>query len=67
MTVVSYRYWLTDGAESEREVSKEEWVAAERAAGFHNAMGRPEEPGTAAWSAGHISGRLEYVTTKRVS
>ena len=67
MTVVSYRYWLTDGAEPEREVSMEEWVAAERAAGFHNTMGRPEEPGTAAWSAGHMSGRVEYVTGAQAS
>lgn len=65
--MVAYRYWLTDGAEPERLVSKEEWVAAERDAGFLNTMGRSEEPATWSWSGGHMSGRLEFVTEARQS
>lgn len=56
-----FRYWLTDGSEPEREVTMAEWVAAEREAGFHNTMGRPEEPATWSWGAGHMSGRVEFV------
>lgn len=49
------RYFLTE----EREVTKEEFVAAERKAGFHNTMGQPLEPATASFSNGKISGRTE--------
>jgi hypothetical protein len=31
------------------EVDKETWIAAERAAGFHNTMGQPNEPSTSYW------------------
>lgn len=41
----------------EHEVSKAEYVQAEREAGFHNTMGQPKEPGTASFSNGLISGR----------
>lgn len=58
----TYRYYLSFGGSKERhEVTKPEWVAAERAAGFHNTMGRPDEPGTGGFSDGHIRGSLEYV------
>lgn len=39
-------------------VSKEEWVRAERAAGFVNTMGHPNEPGTHSFSNGLIEGRI---------
>lgn len=32
------------------EVSKEEYVRAERGAGFRNTLGKPDEPATAAFS-----------------
>ncbi len=55
-----YRYYLTE----EREVTKEEYVAAERRAGFYNTMGQPEEPATASFSGQcgdtEIRGRTEY-------
>jgi hypothetical protein len=60
-TVLGYRYWLTLDGGKEHEVSKEEWVRAERAAGFHNTMGHYNDPGTASWSAMGNSGRIEYV------
>jgi hypothetical protein len=46
-------YWLKNSAQDPwREVSKEEWVAAERAAGFYTAgASRPNEPATAAWGS----------------
>lgn len=59
------RYFLSvDGhPETETEVSKEEWVKAERRAGFNNTMGHPEEPGTGGFSGGGIRGRIE--TTRK--
>lgn len=63
--MVAFRYWLTDGAEPEREVTMQEWVAAERAAGIYNTQGREDEPAKWGWSGGHMSGRLEYVTEAR--
>ncbi len=41
------------------EVTKKEWVRAERAAGFHNTMGKPDEPGTGGFSNGNIRGIIE--------
>ena len=45
------RYWLSDVIHPPqwREVTKEEYVRAERQAGFHNSMGYPDEPATAAF------------------
>jgi hypothetical protein len=61
---VSDRYYLTE----EREVTKAEYVRAERRAGFFNTLGEPEEPATASFSGtaeGHpVSGRTEYVRTE---
>lgn len=54
------RYWLQDGSSPPVQVTKAEYVAAERAAGFRNPYGRSEDPACASWSAGHMSGRIEY-------
>ena len=62
---VTYRYFVRFGDSPEQEVSKERWVAVERQAGFHNTLGHPEEPATAAFSTtayGGIEGRKERVT-----
>lgn len=60
------RYYLTLGDSPEQEVTKAEFVRAERAAGFRNTLGQPDEPATAAFSgpvAGRpTSGRTRYVT-----
>lgn len=50
------RFWLRDN--SWREVSKEEWVRAERAAGFRNTMGEPDEPATSSFSARRVAGTI---------
>ena len=60
------RYYLTLGDAPEREVTKAEYVRAERRAGFYNTLGQPDEPATASFS-GPVSGRptrgrTEYVT-----
>jgi len=62
------RYFLTE----EREVTKEEFVAAERRAGFRNTMGKPKEPATAGFSTTRyyegerysetVKGRVEFTT-----
>lgn len=59
------KYYLADSYEDEWvEVTKEEYVMAERAAGFFNTMGRPDEPATAGFSSSnyHKVGRLRYIT-----
>lgn len=55
----SYRYEVNG-----REVSKNEYVAAERRNGFYNTLGQPNEPATASWSNGRTgeSGRMIFVS-----
>lgn len=52
-------YWVDD-----QEVSKEEYVRAERANGFHNSMNQPDEPATSSWSKATSTeshhGRITY-------
>lgn len=54
---MSGRFWvsLNDG-HTWREVTKLEYVALERAMGFNNTMGEPEEPATAAFSRNRVRG-----------
>lgn len=55
------RYYLsvTAGGKAHRVyVTKEEWVAAEQAAGFRG--GRRGEPSTGGWGSGSLSGGIEY-------
>ena len=59
MTDTTIRYFLSLGGGPKREVTKAEWVAAERSAGFTG--GRPGEPSTGGFGNGSISGTLEYV------
>lgn len=61
------RYFLgVDGhPETEVEVTKAEFVRAERNAGFHNTMGRPDEPATGGFGNGSIRGRVELVFPDR--
>lgn len=52
------RYWLrADHQTRWDEVSKADYVAAERNAGFHNTLGQPEEPATSAFSGKGMNGR----------
>jgi len=49
----------------EVEVSREEWVRAERQAGFYPSGGDPlDEPCTACFSARGVQGRVEYAREK---
>lgn len=57
------RYFLKLQFEPEsayREVSKEEFVRAERNAGFRNTMGQPLEPATGGFSGHGVSGKVQY-------
>lgn len=59
-----YRYFLRAGYGTDEpweEVTKAEFVAGERAAGFHNTMGQPDEPATAGFGGHGVSGRVQYV------
>lgn len=61
------RYWLghtAGGKFHEHEATKEEYVRYERAAGFRNTLGQPDEPATAGFSGGGLRGRLEYRTCR---
>lgn len=55
----TYRYFLTLAGGPKREVTKAEWVAAERSAGFRG--GRPGEPSTGGFGNGYVNGSMEYV------
>lgn len=52
-----YKYFVNDA-----EVTKEEFVAAERRNGFHNTLGQLAEPATGGFSnsATGDKGRVEY-------
>jgi hypothetical protein len=60
------KYYLADADDRDNwtEVTKEEYVRAERAAGFRNTLGRPEEPATAGFSSTnyHKVGKVRYIT-----
>ena len=56
------RYYLTVDSGPEREVSMEEWVAAEREAGISNTAGHPDLPATSGFAGKSTGGRIEYVT-----
>ena len=57
---MSDRYFLKTDWTNWKEVTKEQWVRAERSAGFHNTMGQPDEPGTGGFSAYGVCGKLLY-------
>jgi hypothetical protein len=61
---VTYRYFLSTDLTEEWEVTMQEWVAAERRAGFTNTLGHPERPGTAGFGTTQfdgLAGRIERV------
>jgi hypothetical protein len=66
MTVLAYRYWLKDDQGTEREVTMQEWVAAEHAAGHGNKFAY-NMPAHGWWSSttarrdDAVSGRIEYI------
>lgn len=49
-------YWVRYGDLNWVEVDEAEYVRVERAAGFHNTLGQPDKPGTAAFSNGVLEG-----------
>jgi hypothetical protein len=56
-----YKYYLKPDWQTEwTEVTKEEFVKAERAAGFRNTMGEPNEPATSGFSGHGMNGRKRY-------
>lgn len=57
------RYFLKgdwQGEEGWVEVTMEQFVKAERTAGFHNRLGRPDLPATAGFSGGGVQGKVDY-------
>jgi len=62
---MSDKYFLEYAGEDEREVTKEEFVRAERAAGFRNKLGQPDEPATAGFGADGVHGHVMYVSDSK--
>lgn len=62
--VYTTKYYLKGDWQPEdawQEVTKEVFVRAERAAGFRNTMGKPNEPATGGFSGGSTQGRVRYI------
>lgn len=58
---MSERYYLkADFMDEEKEVTKQEYINAEQAAGFHSKFGL-NAVATGSFGGGGISGRTEYV------
>jgi hypothetical protein len=57
MSDTEFFYLKTDWT-NWKNVTKEQFVSAERAAGFHNTMGQPDEPGTGGFSGHGTTGRI---------
>lgn len=54
------KYFLTEKGNAEKEVSKQDYVDAERLNGFYNTLGYPEEPATSAFGGMYHQGRTEF-------
>lgn len=55
------RYFLKSEWETSwTEVSEEQFVRAERAAGFRNIWGPDDKPATGGFSSGSVAGRVRY-------
>jgi hypothetical protein len=59
------RFFLKYGAEDWHEVTREEWIRAERAAGFQPKIASTDPrywttEATGGFSSGNVSGRVEY-------
>ena len=50
------RYFLKRGDAAWEEVTKAQFVSAERGAGFHNTLGQPDEPATGGFGNGGLGG-----------
>ncbi len=61
MSEYTYRYFLSVCNGPKQEVTKAEWVAAERSAGFYPKGGGSTEPATGGFGNGTINGTIEYV------
>jgi hypothetical protein len=55
-----FLYAILGTEKIEREVGLDDYVAAERAAGFRGHGPERNRPATAAWSSGNVGGRVEY-------
>lgn len=56
------KYYLSSEVHPEREVTEQEFIRAEQAAGFHSKFGR-DHVATGGFSRGDVSGRVVYVDT----
>lgn len=61
---MAIRYYLAEGEQPECEVTKAEFVAAERRCGFINSMNQPDEPATAGFGHPNAKGRVVFTTAE---
>lgn len=54
------KYFLQEKLGDYQEVSKEDYVDAERLNGFYNTLGYPEEPATSAFTGMYHQGYTEF-------
>lgn len=62
MPRLNQKYYLSSEVHPEREVTEQEFIRAEQAAGFHSKFGR-DHVATGGFSRGDVSGRVVYVDT----
>lgn len=55
------KYYLSHPQLGEKEVTKEEFIQAERAAGFRSKSGRDDVCATGGFSGNGISGHVRYI------
>lgn len=61
MSEYSIKYFLSHEILGEKEVTKEEFIKAERQAGFYPKSGNCEDCATSGFSRGSISGTVKYI------
>lgn len=58
-------YYLSHPVFGKKQVTKEEFIAAERQAGFFPKSGNPEDCATGGFSSNGVSGHVEYIKLEK--
>lgn len=61
MTDYDIKYYLKHEEFGEKEVSKEAFIKAERAAGFYPKSGNPDDCATSGFGGNGMSGSVKYI------
>ena len=66
MTDYEVKYFLSHPQLGEKEVTKEEFIKAERAAGFRSNSGSMDDCATGGFSGNGISGSIKYIELESI-